>query len=428
MPKIKEIRGGVMPEGVAFQIANYKKGGYIIVEDEENSEEFYIIRQGKVVEYRSVSVVQEEEQGTVLSTGDFFGVLSAMAKRPRIETVQAIEDTSCIVVKRNQFGDLIQKNTAIAMKILRYFGKQLRYYDSQLTKLHFKNSLEEDPSHLFAIGEYFFNNQLLTQAAYAYLRYIKYCPDGGYVNQAKIKLAKINPSPEQLQPKKENFYSIYEDNQIIFLEHEPGNELYIIQDGKVKITKLVGNNEVLLAVLKKGDIFGEMALLDNKPRSASAIAYGPTKLMAINRANFEPTVQAHPEIASKIIELLSERIWLIYKQLSNSLIPDAVGKLYDALYTQLQKSRIPIRPGTSHVFDFGPDEIIKFVGFSNNEGRLHLKRLMDQDKTIQIIDNKIVCKDIASLENSLKVIKRQLEIERKKRSGGNSSSDMPPLI
>lgn len=415
-----------MAENVAFQISSFKKGSYIIVEDEENSEDFYIIRQGKVVEYRSVSIVQEEEQGTVLGTGDFFGVLSCMAKRPRIETVQVLEDTSCILVKRNQFGDLIQKNTAIAMKILRYFGKQLRYYDSQLTQLHFKNSLEEDPSHLFAIGEYFFSNQLLIQAAYAYLRYIKYCPDGGYVNQAKIKLAKINPNPEKLQPQKENFYSLYEDGQIIFLEHEPGNELYIIQEGKVKITKLVGNNEVLLAVLKKGDIFGEMALLDNKPRSASAIAFGPTKLMAINRANFEPTVQAHPEIASKIIELLSERIWIIYKQLSNSIIPNPVGKIYDALYTQLQKARISIRPGTSHTFDFGPEEIIKFVGFSSQEGKIHLKRLMDEDKTIQIIDNKIVCKDIGALENSLKVIKRQLEIEKKKRSGGSSS--MPPMI
>ncbi len=400
-----------MPESVAFQVANYKKGSYIIVEDEEKSDEFYIIRQGKVVEYRSVSVVQEEEQGTVLGTGDFFCFLSCMSRRPRIETVQALEDVSCIVVKREQFGELIQKNTAIAMKILRYFGKQLRYYDSQLTQLHFKNSLEEDPSHLFAIGEYFFSNQLLIQAAYAYLRYIKYCPDGGYVNQAKIKLAKINPSPEKLQPQKENFYSVYEDGQIIFLEHEPGNELYIIQEGKVKITKLVGNNEVLLAVLKKGDIFGEMALLDNKPRSASAIAFGPTKLMAINRANFEPTVQAHPEIATKIIELLSERIWIIYKQLSNSLIPNPVGKIYDALYTQLQKARIPIRSGVSHTFDFGPDEVIKFVGFSAQEGRLHLKKLMDEDKTIQIMDNKIICKDIGALENSLKVIKRQLEIE-----------------
>ncbi|MFN3659807.1 MAG: Crp/Fnr family transcriptional regulator [Brevinematales bacterium] len=415
-----------MAENQAFQISNFKRGGYIIVEDEENTEEFYIIRQGKVVEYRSVSVVQEEEQGTALGVGDFFGVLSCMARRPRIETVQVLEDVSCIVVKRNQFGDLIQKNAAIAMKILRYFGKQLRYYDSQLTQLHFKNSLEEDPSHLFAIGEYFFSNQLLTQAAYAYLRYIKYCPDGGYVNQAKIKLAKINPSPAKLQPQKENFYSLYEDGQIIFLEHEPGNELYIIQEGKVKITKLVGNNEVLLAVLKKGDIFGEMALLDNKPRSASAIAFGPTKLMVINRANFEPTVQAHPEIATKIIELLSERIWIIYKQLSNSLIPDPVGKLYDALYTQLQKARVSIRPGMSYTFDFGPDEIIKFVGFSSTDGRLHLKRLMDQDKTIQIIDNKIVCKDIAALENNLKVIKRQLEIERKKRSGGIGS--VPPAI
>ena len=49
---------------------------------------------------------------------------------------------------------------------------------------------------------------------------------------------------------------------MIFSEHEPGEDLYIIQQGKVKITKIINNQEVLLAVLQPGDIFGEMALLE----------------------------------------------------------------------------------------------------------------------------------------------------------------------
>lgn len=402
-----------MPEDVVFGVANFKRDGYVILEDQPDSNEFFIIRQGQVTETRSASMV-EQDQSTVLSQGDFFGVISCMARRPRIETVQAVEDTSTIVVKREHFGALIQKNTPIAMKILRYFGKQLRYYDSILTKMTFKSSVEEDPNNIFNIGEFYFQNQMLPQAAYAYLHYIKFCPDGGYIPQAKMKLAKLNPNPEALQSKKDSFYSLYDDGQIIFLEHEPGAELYIIQEGKVKITKLVNNNEVLLAVLKKGDIFGEMSLLDNKPRSASALAFGPVKLMAVSKTNFEPTVKAHPEIASKIIELLSERIWLIYKQLSNILIKDPMGKIYDMLYTQLQKNRVQIAQGVSHTFDFGTEELIKFIGLSTQDGHLAIKKLFDNDKTLSITEGKIFARDVTNIEKNVHVIRRNMELERKR--------------
>jgi CRP-like cAMP-binding protein len=412
-----------MPEEVVFGVANFKKNGYIIIEDQPESGEFFIIRQGNVTETRSAALA-EEAQGTVLTVGDFFGVISCMARRARIETVQAIDDTSTIVVQRENFGALIQKNTPIAMKILRYFGKQLRFYDSRLTKLTFQSSLEEDPNNLYNIGEFYYSSQMLTQAAFAYLHYIKFCPDGGFVPQAKMKLAKINPNQDALQPKKEGFYTIYKEGQIIFLEHEPGAELYIIQEGKVKITKLVNNNEVLLAVLKKGDIFGEMSLLDNKPRSASAVAFGPTKLMVVSKSNFEPTVQGHPEIATKIIELLSERIWLIYKQLSNILIKDPLGKIYDALYTQLQKARVPITMGTAHSFDFGTEELIKFVGFTAQDGHVHIKNLFDKDKTLTIVDGKIFCKDVTNIEKTVQIFKRGQELEKKRMAPQTNTPSM----
>ena len=60
---------------------------------------------------------------------------------------------------------------------------------------------------------------------------------------------------------------------MIFSECQAGADMFIIQDGAVRITKVVDGQEVILAVLNKGDMFGEMSLLENKPRSASAIAH-----------------------------------------------------------------------------------------------------------------------------------------------------------
>ncbi len=133
---------------------------------------------------------------------------------------------------------------------------------------------------------------------------------------------------------------VYKDNTMIFSEYEPGNELFIIQAGKVKITKIV-DEEVLLAVLKPGDIFGEMALLDNKPRSASAISFGDVTLLAINKQNFETMVQQQPQLATRLIQLLSERIWTAYRQLENLMIKSEIGRIYDTLLIQVEKQKYP---------------------------------------------------------------------------------------
>ena len=133
------------------------------------------------------------------------------------------------------------------------------------------------------------------------------------------------------------FNRSYADNKVIFCEHEPGRELYIIQSGKVKISKIVNNNEVMLAVLKL-ETFSEKWqswIISQDP--ASAVAFGYTDVLAINKANFEGMVKAQPQLASRLITILSERIWIAYKQLANLMIKDPQGKIADTLLTLAEK-------------------------------------------------------------------------------------------
>ena len=101
-------------------------------------------------------------------------------------------------------------------------------------------------------------------------------------------MAKIKPYQKAVYLDEETaeFTRSYPKDTMVFSETMPGRQLYIIQQGQVKITKIMNNNEVLLAVLKPGDIFGEMSLLENKPRSASAISFEDSVLLAVNRENF----------------------------------------------------------------------------------------------------------------------------------------------
>ena len=132
---------------------------------------------------------------------------------------------------------------------------------------------------------------------------------------------------------------------MIFSECQSGQDMFIIQSGQVKITKIVDNNEVILAVLKKGDFFGEMALLEDKPRSACALAFEDCQLMVVNRKNFDQMVTSQPQLVSRLTTTLAERIWGMERQLDNASIQNPVHKMLDMLALQLEKEKIEILHG-----------------------------------------------------------------------------------
>jgi len=112
---------------------------------------------------------------------------------------------------------------------------------------------------------------------------------------------------------------IYDEGKVIFREGEPGNEMFIIIEGKVKITKSAGNLEKTLMILGNGDFFGEMALVDDKPRSASAIALTTCKLIALDKNTFKNVILNNPSFAYKVILKMSERLREADKQIEELL-------------------------------------------------------------------------------------------------------------
>ena len=99
----------------------------------------------------------------------------------------------------------------------------------------------------------------------------------------------------------------YRDKTMIFSEYEPGNELFIIQSGKVKITKIV-DEEVLLAVLKAGDIFGEYSALLDLPCTATVTARTDLEVLTLTRSAFMKIVRDYPETARVLEEIGRERL------------------------------------------------------------------------------------------------------------------------
>jgi len=391
---------------------NFKAGSYVIIEGKRDASNFFIIRQGKLKTQKATQVIGEEAS-TVLGPGDFFGVESAMSNHSRIETVVALTDCSLIEVNHDEFGILIQKNTPVAMKIIRSFSMKLRQFDNTITRLSFRSAAEEDPSHLFDLGEYWYNQQRIDHAAYAYQKYLLWCPKGDKISMAKMRLQSLN-KPLKAPPVNEtNINRSHHEDDMIFCENEPGRELYIIQSGRVKITKMVEGQEVLLAVLQTGDIFGEMALLDNKPRSASAIVAENATMLAINKVNFTTMVQQQPQLATRLITLLSERLWMAYRQLANLMIPDPTGRLLDTLLTLAEKNHVRFGPKASYNFEIGGKDLLKMVGFDPQKDERMLLDLF-KFRWMKLVGGKIICGDLQELEKQVAFIRKKIAIEKKR--------------
>ncbi len=100
----------------------------------------------------------------------------------------------------------------------------------------------------------------------------------------------------------------FKAGEYVFREAERGSEMFIIQEGKVEILKKVGGAERRLATLEEGDFFGEMAILEDQPRSASARAATDCALLRIDSTTFDQMVRHHPEIPVRMLRKLSARL------------------------------------------------------------------------------------------------------------------------
>ena len=352
-----------------------------------------------------------------MAPGDFFGVVSTMSSHSHIETVQSVSDVTMIAVHRDQFGLLIERNAPVAMKIIQQFSKKMRYLDAALARITLKGGqhADEDVSHLFNVAEYYARQSQYNQAYYAYHQYIRSVPNGPNVQVAKERMGKIKPYAKAvyLDGSAEEFTRAYPKDTMIFSEAQPGYELYILQKGTVKITKIVNDNEVMLALLKPGDMFGEMALLEDKPRTASAIAHEDAVMLAVNKANFKQMISTQPQMITRLTQILAERLWFIYKQLSNTQIADPMGRIYDRLFIELERQRIPLS-NAPYTFDFGPKELVTAVGLPKDEGNAHMRKLFENSK-LRIIDDKIHVSEVSEIEKQTKYYRKMEKIEKARR-------------
>lgn len=129
----------------------------------------------------------------------------------------------------------------------------------------------------------------------------------------------------------DKFGSQYKPGEIIFLEYEPGDTFYMIQGGRVKISKVVQDKEKLLDILESGDVFGEMAIIEDAPRSATAVAVDDVKLLKFKKENFEVLLKTNPAMALKLLKIFAKRIYEQKRRLMILTLDEDEAKVLDVI-------------------------------------------------------------------------------------------------
>lgn len=123
----------------------------------------------------------------------------------------------------------------------------------------------------------------------------------------------------------------YEPGDIIFCEYEKGDEFYIIKEGKVRVTKIQDNKEKSLDVMEPPAIFGEMAIIEDQPRSATIVAETNVKLVALKKSNFNELLASNPIWALSLIKILSKRIFDSSRRLEILSLKENDAKVLDTI-------------------------------------------------------------------------------------------------
>ncbi|MGD2077718.1 MAG: Crp/Fnr family transcriptional regulator [Chloroflexota bacterium] len=135
-------------------------------------------------------------------------------------------------------------------------------------------------------------------------------------------------------------------DQVIFHFGDPAGLLYIITSGKIKISQSSADGqEAVLAILGEGDFFGELALLDDSPRSATAETIEPTETLTLHRDDFLQYIDSNPAFSRHVLHILAKRIRHLNSQVSDIFFLDLPARLARTLLLLAEQHGEPVADG-----------------------------------------------------------------------------------
>ena len=187
----------------------------------------------------------------------------------------------------------------------------------------------------------------------------------------------------------------------LFNEGEPGKEMFVLQSGKITISKKVRDVEKVLAVLGPGEFFGEMAIISNKPRNATAVVAEDAKLLVIDPKTFEGMIRGNSEIAVRMIKKLAERLSEADAQIESLLMSDPSSRVIHQILQACQTRGRPMEEGIE--IDFPVRELPREIGVGEPAIRFMLDKL-ERSGLVDRTGDRLMVHDTARLHDYLRYL------------------------
>jgi CRP/FNR family transcriptional regulator, cyclic AMP receptor protein len=277
-----------------------------VFKEEDRSMDFYVVRDGRI-EIRKETPFGPQILGS-LTSGTIFGEMNFIDRTHRSSDAMAVIPSSCYTFSFSALDQLMDEDKQLAVGLHWAFWRSLtekvRDANEQL-KLFFQEDAKKDQGRKRVEG-----TREMQQVTVKSEDKVDLFKERG-LSAGEMKLLATFSSEERIR-----------DGSMVFREGEAGDKLYIVLDGRVRISKFIpGVGEEALAVLDRGDFFGEMALIDDKVRSADAKAHdGDATVLSIDRATLNEILSMDPHASLQFLNLLCRMISRRLREINEKIV------------------------------------------------------------------------------------------------------------
>jgi CRP-like cAMP-binding protein len=398
------------------KVIQYTKGSIAYFEGDQD-DRIFILQKGLII---LTSIDQETGHTSTeqVKPGEFFGVKSALGHFPREETASILAESTVVCLSIQEFEKLFSENKQLIMKMLRVFSNQLRQIHKK-TESILNNKPEAQDTGMYNVAKCFYEEEEYKSCFDVCEKLLKCFPRTSHLTevaqlykQSKLFFEKIGRQTytEQAEeisydshikqfdlPAFERFAKFYNPGDVIISEFEPGNTFYLILKGTVQLIKCVNDSKKNLDILKPGDFFGEMAILDNSPRSATCMASSNVKCLEFSKENFEVLVTGNPQIALSLLKLFCKRIYDQKRRFRILVIKNYSARIADVFLMLNEMNQMPYQAARDVKFNVTVQDVAHWAGLSLEVTRDEINKLAEKRK-LEIFENYIVVNNIADLK------------------------------
>ncbi len=395
--------------------------GSIIYFTGDHDERIFILQKGAVT-LNSIDIETGARISESITQGGFFGVKSAFGHYPREEEARVVADSVTICMTVPEFEQMFSHNKALIMNMLRVFSKQLRAIHTKTESVLNSSSKVSQHDGMLSVAQAFFDDEKYSSCCDVLVRLLKRFPNAPNKTQAakllqdakhrkellsdRISHTEVQPilnvsNPNLLKqfelPAFARFGKEYEPGQVIISEFEPGDCFYLIQAGQVQLVKTVNGSNKNLDILLPSEIFGEMAILDNTPRSATCVAVDKVKCLEFTKENFEQLITGNPQMALILLKLFCKRIYDQKRRFKILTIQDKSARVGEVLVMFDELNPVQNPGERSRRFNLTVQDISHWTGLPLEDVKEEMDRFVDKHK-IEVYDSYIIVQNMVDMK------------------------------